>query len=310
MIKHYPILCIFLLFSILSASQEIKKFEVQDFDLSGNVKSCQVITDYGQEIFEFDVLGRLIKATTRYNAEDRDITSYIFKNDDLVEKRVESFKDNEIDLSSSLAHFYSIDSVENKVIKEQIISYDKEFVEAQEYHYDSNNQLTRIIISHENAVDEVLIEHTKYEGEHTVTYFENGIIQKSVRESVKKGTKKEAVKVILTKNYLDGEPNMAEEVTIDENDLIISKQGFRYDTGEGGYVSFEKRFFEYNEEGILSKETIRLGNSAAVKEYIFQFDDNAQKNWVKKIITPDNSFVTRRITYYPKTIAKIEVPNK
>ena len=305
--KHYHLFFILLLFSRLSSSQEIKQFKIQDFDLKGDVKTCQVLTDYGQEIFEFDTLGRLIKLTTQYNEEDKDVTSYRFVEDELMEKRLESYKDNVLDLSSSMAHFYIIDSTDNVKIREQIISYDKEFVEVQEYQYDENDQLAKIIVSHENAVDEIIIENTLYKNEITKTYFENGVIQKSIRESFKKNKKLGELKVFLTKNYLDGEPNKAVEEVRGQKGLLISKEEFQYDVGQKEFVSMDKHDFEYNGEGVLTKEIIRKGNATFVKEYIFQFDDNDEKNWVKKIITPDNTFTTRRITYYPKKIAEIEI---
>jgi len=305
--KHYPTFFIFLVLSYLTTAQEIKQFQVSDFDLRGNVKTCQVLTDYGQEIFEFDVLGRLIRVTTQYNEDDKDVTTYRFTNANLVEKRLESYKDNVLDLSSSMAHFYTTDSTENVKVKEEIISYDKEFVEVQEYQFNEYDQLSRIIVSHENAVDEITVEHTSYKNESTKTYFENGVIQKSVRESVKKNKKHGELTVVLTKNYLDGEPNKAIEERRDKKDLLVSKEVFQFDLGEKEFVSQEKHFFEYNEEGILTKETIMQGNATSEKEYIFQFDDNEQKNWVKKIITPDNTFTTRKISYYTKPIAEIEI---
>ncbi len=305
--KHYPLFFILLLFSSLTSSQEIKQFQVGDFDLRGNVKICQVITDYGQEIFEFDVLGRLVKVTTQYNEDDKDVTSYSFVEENLVEKRVESYKDNVLDLSSSMAHFYTIDSTDNIKVREQIISYDKEFVEVQEYQFDGDNLLSKIVVSHEDAVDEIMVEHTAYKDENTKTYFENGVVEKSIRESTKKNKRLGVLSIVLTKNYLDGEPSNAIEEVRDNRGLLVSREVFQFDMGEKEFVSQEKRFFDYNEEGILTKETIRQGNATSEKEYIFQFDDNEQKNWVKKIITPDNTFTTRKISYYPKTIAEVDI---
>jgi len=308
MVKHYPLFFIaFLLITRISA-QETKQFYVGDFDLRGNVKTCQVITDYGQEIFEFDALGRLVKVITQYNEEDKDVTVYTFREDDLVEKRVESYKDNRIDPSSSMAYFYTIDSTENKKIKEQIISYDKQFVEVQEYQFDEKGQLNKIIVSHENAVDEIAIERTDYKNENTTTNFENGIIQESVRESTRKNKQYGDVKVTLTKTYLDGEPNQAVEEVRDSQGLLVAKEVFQYDMGQKEFVSTEKHTFEYDENGILKKEMVKQGNATSTKEYIFQFDDNKEKNWVKKIITPENDFTTRKITYYPKPIAEVEEP--
>jgi hypothetical protein len=308
MLKHYHFLFIVFFFSLLISAQEIKQFNVEDFDLKGNVKTCQIITDYGQEIFEFDALGRLVKVTTQYNEDDKDVTVYRFEKEELIEKRVESYKDNRIDPSSSMAYFYTIDTTETKKVKEQIISYDKEFVEVQDYQFNADGQLAKIIVSHENAVDEIIIERTSYKTENTTTYFENGIVQKSIRESTRKNKKFGEVKVTLTKTYLDGEPNQAIEEVRDNKGFLIAKEVYQYDIGEKEFVSMEKHNFEYDEDGILKKEITKQGNATAAKEYIFQFDDNEEKNWVKKIVTPENTFTTRKITYYPKAVAEIKEP--
>ena len=221
---------------------------------------------------------------------------------------MESYKGNQVDPSSSMAYFYSIDTTGNKKIKEQIVSYDKEFVEVQEYQYNQEGQLEKIIVSHENAVDEIVIESTVYKNEKTKTYFENGIVQKSIRESTAKDRTRGEVKVVLTKTYLDGEPNRAVEEMKNEKGLLISKEVFQYDIGAKKFVAVEKHNFEYDKEGNLSKEVIGQGNATSVKEFVFQFDDNEQKNWVKKIITPENTFTTRRITYYPSPDEEIDNP--
>ncbi len=309
MIKHYSFFLVsFLFLSAMAISQEIKQFGLEDFDLRGNVKTCQVITDYGQEIFEFDILGRLVQVTTQYNDQDKDVTSYKFDKDQLMEKRVESFKDNELDLSSSMAYLYTMDSTETKTITEQIISYDREFVEVQEYQYDQSNRLSKIITSHQNAVDEVKIEYTAYKNETTRTYFENGIVQKSIRESTKKRKGSGSLKVVLTKNYVDGEPDKAIEQITDSRNLLISEKIFFHDLTKGEFVLQKKHSFEYDPEGVLVKEIINKGNAIAEKNYIFQFDDNEEPNWVKKITTPENTFTTRRIDYYPKAVADLEIP--
>ena len=58
--------------------------------------------------------------------------------------------------------------------------------------------------------------------------------------------------------------------------------------------------------GILDKEIIESDNNKTTHKYIYQFDANEQKNWVRKIVTPENTFVRRKITYYPKEIAAID----
>jgi hypothetical protein len=305
MIKSYPYtIFFFLVFSFQSFAQELKLFTVNDFELNGNVKVCTVITDYGKEVFEFNEQGFLVKSTTAYNEADQDITTYKYNNGFLLEKRMESYKDNILDEASSMANFYEIDTTKQKIIREQIISYDKEFVEQQEFIFGEEDRIFRITTSHENAVDETRIEYTTFKNELTKTVFVNGIIEKSVRTSSKKLKLDGEQKIVLTKEFLDGEPNKATEQRFDLSNKLVYEELFLTDIAKGGFESEEIHLFEYNDEGILQKEIIKKGNSIAEKEFIFQFDDNLDKNWVKKITTPDNLYTTRVIEYYPSLDAE------
>ncbi|MDT0539526.1 hypothetical protein [Croceitalea sp. P059] len=309
MLKNYSFTFLMLLVSFhVLLAQEIKIFSVSDFDLNGNVKACTVIKDYGQEIFEFNENGFLAKSTTQYNELDKDIVLYTYEAGELIEKRMESYKDNELDKATSMVNFYEVDTTNNKYIKEKIISFDKEFFEQQEYYFNDTDVLEKIITSHENAVDEVLIEYSEYKNESTQTVFENGVIEKSIRKSLKKTKTGKQLNLVLTKEFVDGEPNKAVERVFSENGKLISEQIFLHSIEEKEFVPSENRSYTYDEEQVLTKLTIKTKNTEAVKEFIFQFDDSEHKNWVKKIITPDNTYVTRRITYYPKELNTEEKP--
>ncbi|MDT0621318.1 hypothetical protein [Croceitalea vernalis] len=309
MLKNYSFTFLMLLVSFhVLLAQEIKIFSVSDFDLNGNVKTCTVIKDYGQEIFEFNENGFLAKSTTQYNELDKDIVLYTYEAGELIEKRMESYKDNELDKATSMVNFYEVDTTNNKYIKEKIISFDKEFFEQQEYYFNDTDVLEKIITSHENAVDEVLIDYSEYKNESTQTVFENGVIEKSIRKSLKKTKTGKQLNLVLTKEFVDGEPNKAVERVFSENGKLISEQIFLHSIEEKEFVPSENRSYTYDEEQVLTKLTIKTKNTEAVKEFIFQFDDSEHKNWVKKIITPDNTYVTRRITYYPKELNTEEKP--
>lgn len=310
MLKHYYyFFLIFFILSQVSFAQEIKVFKISDFDLKGNVKTCTVIKDYGQEIFDFDKNGFLIKSTTQYNEFDKDIVIYRYKSGELIEKRMESYKESELDRTTSMVNFFEIDTSSNKHITEKIVSFDKEFFEQQEYFFNDAGVLEKIISSHENAVDEILIENSEYKNESTETVFENGVIQKSVRKSIKKSKNGMQLSVELTKEFVDGDPNKAIEKVIDEDGKLLSEQVFMHSVKEKEFVLIEIREFRYDAEGIPTKMITKTGNTEAVKEFVFQFDDSESKNWVKKITTPDNTYVTRRIEYYPTQEVKEEKPD-
>lgn len=294
-----------LLFETFAFSQELEYLSVNDFDLKGKVKSCTVITDYGREVFEFDETGLLIKSTTQYNEEDQDITVYKYVNGFLIERRMESYKNGELDKATSMANIFEIDTTGNKVINEKVISYDRQFVENQTFQFDESDRLVSITISHLDAVDETTVVYSNYKDETTKTYFLNDIIQKSIRTSLQKKDSQETT-IVLTKEFLDGQPNRAIEETFDEGGKLLTKTSFNFDSKTGQFAP-EKYFTNnYDENGMLAKTLVKQGNAVFEKEYIFQFDDNTEKNWVKKIVTPDNSYTTRKIEYYPSEEAELK----
>ncbi|MGW9686083.1 hypothetical protein [Flagellimonas sp. 2504JD1-5] len=297
MLKNYTYIFL-LLFGLNVFSQEIQIFRVHDFDLRGKVKSCLVVTDYGRELFEFNEEGLLTKTITQYNDTDQDITYYTYEGEELLEKRMESYKNNVLDAATSMANFYLIDTVANKKISEKIISYDKEFLELQEYVFDEKNRLSKITTSNADGVDETVLEYLSYKNESTVNHVVNEIMEKSVRTS-ERNTAEGIQKAVLTKEYIDEEPNVAYEEIFDNAGKRISKETFNYDRTKKEFVSSQKKLFHYDADGMLEKVVTKTANAESAKEYIFQFDNNEEKNWIKQIITPDNSYVTRRITYYP-----------
>lgn len=297
--KNYVTL-FFLIFFLAHGlhSQEIQIFTVQDFDLNGRVKSCLVITDYGRESFEFNKEGILTKTVTQYNDTDQDITYYKYNNGELVERRMESYKNNVLDASTSMANFYEIDTVPQRKVSEKIISYDKEFLEQQEYLYDEEGRLSKIITSNSEGVDETTFEYIPYKNELTTSIFTNGILEKTIRNSERKGPKG-TQEVVLTKEYIDGEPNRATEEVFNSEGNLVTSEFFQYDIEGKEFVSQKKLFYHYA-NGVLDKVVTKTVNTESVESYIFQFDSNEEKNWVKKIITPGNAYTTRVIKYYPK----------
>ena len=300
MIKKYiPLLFTVLFFNVIGYSQEIQIFKVEDFDLRGKVKSCLVITDYGRELFEFDPMGRLSKTITQYNESDQDITLYKYDGETLIEKRMESYKDDILDAATSMVNFYSTDTVSPRRVMEKIISYDKQFLEQQEYLYDEEERLQKIIISNAEGVDETTIEYQQYKNETTQSVFHNGILEKMERVS-EKTSGNGTYKTTLTKEFVDGEPNNAIEKTYDTSGKLLKTETFNYDGSKKQFVSVQKVRLTYDTDGMPTTETTETQNSKSIKEFIFQFDSSPEKNWIKKITTPSNAYSTRRITYYPK----------
>lgn len=305
MIKNYLLnflkimtISVFLMMALTALPQEPKIFMRADFDLSGPVKSCRVITDYGKEDFEFNSEGFLTKTVTRYSGNDYDVSYYKYENDRLIERRDERYQDGGFDKVTSMAHFYEYDSLPAPRITEKILSYNKEFQEQYEYFYNNEGQLIRMLRSHADGVDETLIEYTTYKDENTVSYLLNGLLQKTIRTSFKKQKGGEKVKILLTKHFIEGIPEKATEEIINEKDQVVSSLKFVYSSKEKSFVPLEKKEFTYDLQNKLESVTSSIDKEEATEKYLYQFDGNEEGNWVKKIITPANSYTTRVIEYY------------
>jgi len=300
MLQHSYRLLLFLFFTNAwnLHAQEIKLFTLTDFDLKYNVKTCLISTSYGKEEYDFDSLGRLTKAITRFNDGDYDLVSYIYENGELIEKRSESYRDNTFDSSTSIAHFYTSDTLEHKKVTEKIVSYENEFLEQYSYEYDANGDLMKITRINDEGIDETLLEYKKYKGEETVTYMINDVPLKSIRTSTLKKKNGSVQKVVLTKEFLRGEANKAFEEVFDANGTLIAKQEFEYTKEEKTFTPTTRTTYGYDENGMLVEEVAKGLNTSTKKSYIYQYDKTEGGNWVKQIVSPENSYVTRKITYY------------
>lgn len=302
---------IFLLLLILGLpsyiiSQEIKIFSVPDFDLNGNVKSCLVITDYGKEEYYFDETGLLTKSVTRFNDTDYEMTYYKYTSGELIEKRVENYRDNVFDKATSLANFYKIDTTANRKVTEKIVSYTKKLMEQNVYRYDGNKNLIEITRTNTDGTDEIDTSYDTISGKLNITQTLNGTPLKSVQRWTRKSDKNVEQQVMVTITYLDGTLNTKTEEVYTLDHGLESKVDSRYNASTKKWISQDHITFMYNDNGKLSKTSIENRNVIDTKEYIYQFDGTAANNWVKEIITPDNTYKTRRITYYATPSSKKE----
>ncbi len=305
MVKNYisTFLGIFLgILIVLNAqslySQEINIFKYTDFDLKGPVKTCLVITDYGKEEFEFNEAGLLTKAITRYNDDDYDITIYKYAKEELKEKRFENYRDGVFDRNTSIANIYTIDTTANKKITEKIVSYNKEFLDQYEYYYDKDDQLIKITRTSTDGIDETLVEYTSVKGERTASYFLNSVLLKTERIKETKTNTNTTRKIKLVTDYLDGEPNSAKEEIFNAKNKLISETKMVYDKKSKKLMPTETKTYSYNEAGMLLELRTKIGQGVSSKKYIYQLDNTKSGNWVKQIITPDNTYITRRIKYF------------
>ncbi|WP_299433667.1 hypothetical protein [uncultured Maribacter sp.] len=294
----YIFIFLFLNFSFSVNAQEIRIFTVKDFDLKDSVQTCLVNTKYGKEEYEFLKDGRLSKSVTRHNDADYNITYYKYDGKFLIEKRFENYRENTFDPSTSIANIYTIDSTTTLKITEKILTYSKEFLEQYEYTYSKENVLEKITRTNDNGIDTTAITFTTFKGENTKTYSLNGEIIKSIRTSKIKKKNTSEQKLVLTKTFLNGEPISAEEDKVNQKDKIVSKIKFLFNTDKKEFEPQKVILYDYNENDMLIKTEEKLEDIITIKEYVYQYDNGNSGNWIKQIITPDNSYKTRTITYF------------
>lgn len=306
MVKNYFFTILFFLAGLISnlMSQEPQMFEVGDFDLTGKVKSCLVITNYGKEEYEFDQEGRLTKSVTRFSDSDYDITYYKHKEGELLEKRTENYRDGEFEPSTSFANFFTVNQKEPRKVTEKIFSYDEQFLDAHQYVYDGAGKLITVLHSGPESEDETVISYKGDDKNSVTTFTMNEVIKKKVKSSTDEASGR---RTILTTQFLDGNPSSAAEEIFSKTSKLLSENLMRYNADLEKYISEENKIYEYDEQGMLVKLTTKKDNIEEVQEYIYQYDSGDSGNWIKQIITPDNLYTTRRIKYYPADkIAKQE----
>lgn len=290
---------VFLCLGFSSFAQKAKIFTTADFDLIGDVKTCLVTTDYGKEEFYFNKDGLLTKLITRYSDSDYDVTYYKFINGEISQKRVENYRDGLFDKNTSIANIYTLDSIDSGIkITEKILSYNKEFLDQYEYTYNEDNQLTAIKRNNDAGIESTVVDYKKLDGETTTTYILDEELKKSVRESELKSKLNTVRKVKLTKEYLEGKLDKALEEVFTTEGKLLSENKFVYDTVAKSFVSKELKIYKYNELGMLISLKTKRANSERLKNFIYQYDNGETGNWIKQIITPDNTYITRKITYY------------
>ena len=286
--------------SILAQGPEI--FTVSDFDLKGPVKSCTVITGYGQEEFNFDNRGRLTKTRTTHSNTDYDITYYKYAGDALIERRDEVYRDNTFDRTSSMAHIYSLDTLGTRKLTESIISYARVNMEQFDYYYDNSNLVSRIVRTDNSGVDETIIDRDTLDNLVTETHILNEKPVKAILSSINANSNRREVTMSMFMGQAQGKVEIEVDSVgriIREIEWSLPKAGAVQDPLKTQFRDRIEKEHEYDENGFLIKTTTTRGRAVSEQEYVHQLDGSDYENWVKQIVTPQNTYITRKITYHP-----------
>jgi len=130
----------------------------------------------------------------------------------------------------------------------------------------------------------------------TANYILNRETQKSVRTKIDKQNDSILTKTITTKKFLEGIPDSTIEEVYNTNGKLVSTTAFSYNEETKKFYPLRQNQNSYDEYGNLVQVDTKVGNEQSSKSFIYQYD--AMGNWIKQIITPDNSYKTRKISYY------------
>lgn len=297
---------VFMLGVLHLVAQDIQTFSRKDYELRGEVKVCEVRTDYGREIFTFDREGRLVRSETVFGEEDKNVTTYQFSDGELVEKRIEHIVSGRLDKPQSFIYAYrTVYEEDGSKVVEDIQSYDSNLRERQVFEYDSLGKLTRIARSHQQGLDEILIERSR-SGDTALVEFRLNKVTQRMEKSFEEYRDGKKLMHKLEVEYFQGSPFQAREEVFNEKGKRIETSHAYYNPETARFEEEEHHKFAYDKQGTLSGETIKKGASISEKGYVFQYDDHSPPNWIRKIQTPENTYVSRVITYYPEQAAEMD----
>jgi len=290
----------FLFTHLMGWSQEIITYDRSDFDLKGPVKSCFVFTKYGQEQYQFNKTGQLVEAATVFGENDSETTYYKYEKAKLVERRVENYVNGVLDKTTSMANFYSYDSIPQLKIKEKIIGYDRTFVAQFNYRYDSIGQLTRVVRTNTQGRFITLISHQwdSLRTKKSTAYWLDSLSLKQIDSIFLKagGT----LSQLKTKEFDNGIPNALELRVFNKKGLEIELHSTIYIEKDALLVpkkaSSVRTKYDSNNHPI--EQIFERGVVRQTKKNLYQLDGSPFKNWIKKITTPDNTYTTRKIVYF------------
>jgi hypothetical protein len=290
----------FLFTHLMGWSQEIITYDRSDFDLKGPVKSCFVFTKYGQEQYQFNKTGQLVEAATVFGENDSETTYYKYEKAKLVERRVENYVNGVLDKTTSMANFYSYDSIPQLKIKEKIIGYDRTFVAQFNYRYDSIGQLTRVVRTNTQGRFITLISHQwdSLRTKKSTAYWLDSVPLKQIDSIFLKAAG--TLSQLKTKEFDNGIPNALELRVFNKKGLEIELHSTIYIEKDALLVpkkaSSVRTKYDSNNHPI--EQIFERGVVRQTKKNLYQLDGSPFKNWIKKITTPDNTYTTRKIVYF------------
>jgi hypothetical protein len=281
-------------------AQEVSAFSVLDFDLKGPVKKCVVITKYGQEQYLFNEKRQLISAATIFSKKDSETAYYKYSKGRLIERRIEIYTNGVLDKKTSLANFYTYDSIPNLRIKEKIMNYNREFIDQFNYKYDSIGDIFQEIRTNIQGryVTDIKRDWNSLKTQSTIRYLLDSVLLKQIDSFFVPKTR--SIKKSIVKEFSDGYLKKETRSFFNKKNLETQNLVIDFEQKDSSSIAVleTKIISEYNPIGNPIKMIIIKGVTSQTKNFLYQLDGSPHKNWIKKITTPDNTYTTRIITYF------------
>lgn len=281
-------------------AQEVQSYSVADFNLQGPVKECVVITKYGKEVYTFNRAGQLTSAATIFSKGDSETTYYKYAYGVLLERRVENYVNGALDKKTSLANFYTYDTLSRFSVKEKIINYNREFIAQFNYSYDSIGQLSAVLRTNTQGrfLTEISHKWDSLKTKKTSYFMMDSLVIREI-DSVF-NSKPKWLKTVCEKAYMGRELKRTFQYNFNENGHKIMDKEVAYQATDtiNSVVYTLKNIYKLNKEGYPIEIKIEKENTTQYKKNIYQWDGSPFRNWIKKITTPDNTYATRRIVYF------------
>ncbi len=214
--------------------------------------------------------------------------------------------DGAFDAATSLAHFYTRDTLREKdsiltyVLKERILSYDKELNELNEFYYDGEGRLERSVHSTAEGIDDFQIQYQQRGDTLMKIMHRNEALNQLEKHYPRISESGDTLRYKVFTEYLSDLPEKKTREIRNTAGRLVEKKTWSYAPNEQAFRLEETIHYTYNEQGFLQEELIITGKSRKKKEYVYQYDNDGKGNWVKQIVLPDNAYVTRKISYFDK----------
>ena len=294
------LICVFLglVQSVLGQNNDFKT--VDDFDLNGWVKSCEIQTAYGSEILHFNRDRSLKKIVTLFNELDREQITFTYKDQALSEKIIEVFRENALRKELSFYHKFSRN---DRIYEELIFSLEGVLVARNQIEVDSlGNTLKSLSESPDQQTLQLIEKRMSSAVDSVFTYSDERL---TALEVLKRSLTTQKVIEQLEVSYTDSVIARKVYTFFDQFSLPVSVVDSMFDGQTADFVSAQVRRYSYTNKRLMATvET--TGNQSLKKTYVYQLDNSDPPNWVKRIEQPSNQYITRRIIYYSEndSIAK------